>query len=299
MDLLPPPGPPPHRPGRPGGPGRGRRVQTPYSQQNRWSFTHAAAWHHHLPESRIVLYPSYMVTLYDPKYTSLEANHILPVSKHNLSDISPGDIKTFKAEVEGALNAWRDDKDGQLSSGVDWRSVAQVAVERNGDRLSEMRELLGNVSSSTNVTAAISTARLIAFALVMPYIDHPTVLSSNATDDSRAKSLHSATQQCSFAFTGHLDTLPLQLTPQERRLKGAIEGVLARICSFATATLEESLGLLEDAQDSLGDIDYATGINALQAWQDNLLELMGWLGWAMWQRCPRACDWDVRLYLLS
>jgi hypothetical protein len=21
---------------------------------------------------------------------------------------------------------------------------------------------------------------------------------------------------------------------------------------------------------------------------------MDWLGWAMWQRCPRACDWDVR-----
>ena len=74
-------------------------------QQSRWLFTHAAAWHHHLPESLATLYPSYMVMLYDLKYTSLEANHKLPASKHILADISPKDIETFKAEVAKALNA--------------------------------------------------------------------------------------------------------------------------------------------------------------------------------------------------
>jgi len=24
---------------------------------------------------------------------------------------------------------------------------------------------------------------------------------------------------------------------------------------------------------------------------------MDWLGWAMWQRCPRACAWDEQCYL--
>ena len=133
--------------------------------------------------------------LYDLKYTSLEANHKLPASKHILADISPKDIETFKAEVAKALNAWRNDKYGQLSSRIDWRPITQAAMERNGDCLSELRELLVNVSSCTNVTATVSTTCFIAFALVMPYIDHFSVLSFSAKGDNRVKSLEVTTQQ--------------------------------------------------------------------------------------------------------
>lgn len=295
LDDPPPDSPPPHRPGYPGPSRPGRGPSTPYAQYNRWSFARAASWHHHNPDSRVILHPSYMVTLYDPKYRSLEANHKLPVIQHRLIDISPEDIKTFEAEVSEALYAWRDDQDGQLGSGIDWRSIAQAVVERNADRLSEMRELLGNVSSSTNITAAISTARVIAFALVMPYVDYPSVLSINATEDGRAHSLIKATKQCTFAFTGHLDALSIKMTSQEHGLKSAVEGVLTRICAFATGTLGHSLAILQGAQQASELVDHAAGLSALEAWKNELQELMEWLGWAAWQRCPRVCDWDVRI----
>lgn len=282
-------------PSKDAGPPRRRPpgVFTPYAAQARWSFYHAASWHHHIPESRVTLHPSYLVSLYDPKYSSLAANNKLPVRKHRLIDLSLQDKLTFDAEVAQSMTKWRDDSYGQLGSGIDWSSIAQAVVERNGDRLAELRELLNNTSSDKNITEIVSYARLISFALVMPYVDAPSVLASSATKDSRKSSLYQATLHCTSAFTGHLDDLSIELTAQEHRLRGAVEGVLRRICKFATGVLENSFEVLEDLEKNPGSAAERRGRQMLSAWNEDLMELMDWLGWAMWQRCPQACSWDV------
>ena len=272
-----------------------RDVFTPYAIQGIWSFYHAASWHHHVPETRITLHPAYLTSLYDPSYSSLVANNQLPVRKHRLTDLSPENITAFEAEVTQALTQWRNDQYGSLGSGIDWSAIAQAVVDRNGDRISEMQAVLGNISSTSNITKAIAHVRLIAFALVMPYIDHRSVLTTNTTVEARSSSLVRATDHCSTAFTRHLEIPFVELTPQERRLKDAIEGVLTRICNLGTSVLGDSLTLLDmlenDSRDGAGQDD---GIQMLNKWNNNVKNLMDWLGWAMWKRCPRACAWDVR-----
>ena len=272
---------------------------TPYATQGIWSFYHAAAWHHHVPDARITLHPAYLVSLYDPSYSSLAANNKLPVRKHRLTDLSPENITTFKVEVTQALTGWRDDPYGSLGSGIDWSAIAQAVVDRNGDRISEMRYLLDNISSATDIIGAVRHVRLIAFALVMPYIDHPSVLSSNACLEARLSSLGRAAEHCTTAFTRHLETLSTKLTRQELRLKSAIEGVLKRTCNFGTSVLGDSLTLLEILDRDSSENRQDEGRQMLKKWGDDVKDLMDWLGWAMWQRCPRACAWDVRLISAS
>jgi hypothetical protein len=124
---------------------------TPYATQAGWSFYRAASWHHRVPDTRITLHPAYMVSLYDPSYSSLAANNKLPVRTHRLLDLSSEDITAYKAEVAQALTTWRDDGYGVLGSGIDWSAIAQALVDRNGDRISEMWQVLTDGSSSSNI----------------------------------------------------------------------------------------------------------------------------------------------------
>ena len=178
-----------------------RDFLTPYATQTMWSFYRAASWHHRIPEMRITLHPAYFVSLYDPSYSSLTANNKLPVHNHRLLDLSPQDVTVFNAEVTQALTAWRDDQYGLLGSGIDWSAIAQAVVDRNSNRISEMRQILSNVSPNSNITETVADVRLTAFALVMPYIDHVSILSSNTSDEARLSSLAKVTNHCTTAFT--------------------------------------------------------------------------------------------------
>ena len=155
-----------------------------------------------------------MVSLYDVSYSSLAANNKLPVRKHRLTDLSPEDFSAFKVELTQALTAWRDDQYGLLGSGIDWSAIAQAVVDRNGDRISEMRQILSNVSSSSNVTEVVAHVQLVAFSLMMPYIDHPSVFSPNTTSEARSSSLAKASNHCTTAFTRHLEEPLVKLTVQ-------------------------------------------------------------------------------------
>lgn len=234
-----------------------------------------------------------MVSLYDPSYTSLRNNTKLPTGEHRLTDLSAEDLAAFKEELEDAVLAWRNERPGQLASGIDWSAIAQAVVDRNGDRLAEMRLLLTNISSSSNIMETIGHFRLIAYALVMPYVDVPTVLTADFSADERSASLSNSAKHCATAFTGHLEALSVDLTKQEYRLKRAIEGVLNRICTFATTTLDESLMLLDTLQTGSPDDWAAIARESVKQWRQDVEEVMDRLGWSMWQRCPDTCAWDV------
>jgi hypothetical protein len=276
-----------------------RDAISPYAIHSIWSFYRAASWHHHIPETRITLHPAYLVSLYDPAYSSLASNTKLPTRRHRLTALSPENTTAFKAELTQALTQWREDQYGLLGSGIDWSAIVQATVDRNGDRISEIRHLLDSLSSTSNITEAVGHVRLVAFALVMPYIDHASVLSSNTTLEARSRSLARATDHCSIAFTRHLEAPLVDLTVQEHRLKAAIEGTLTRICNFGTKILGEALTLLETLEDGSCESRLDEARQILKVWGDDVKSLMDWLGWAMWQRCPRACAWDVRFAPVS
>lgn len=264
---------------------------TIYTEQNVWSFMRAATWQYHMPESRIRVFPAYMVTLYNAKYTSLRSNHDLPVLQHSLTNISPEDIKTFSADVEYTMRMWNRRVTTE-DFGVDWQSVVKEVVNRYADRLSEMREVMESVSSSTDIATVVSNIHIVAFAMGMPYINSPSVLGANASSIDRRNSLALSVEKCTSAFTGHIHLLSQELTEQELRLILAIEGVLSRICTFVMRTLDQSLALMRNESKSRAR-------STVEVWRTDLHELMSWLGWATWTRCPRVCAWDVRGHISS
>ena len=273
-------------------------MSTPYRSSSHYWWYKAAAWHHTVPDTRAVLHPAYTVTLYDPKYKSLAKNTKLPRRQHRLVDLSADDEAVFRTELDGAMKAWTNNDPRGEGSGVDWSSIAHGIVERNGDRIAELHTLLSKVNTTSDVMEVVSTTRLIAFGLILPYIDHAAVFAPDITASDRSTVLSAVSAQCSLAFTGHIDAPRYSLTLQEQRLKRAVEGVLRRICGFATQTFDDSLNLLDAlaGEDDLALIQVQAS-RAIDSWRGDLEKLVGWLGWAMWQRCPEICAWDEVCYL--
>ncbi|KZP30078.1 hypothetical protein FIBSPDRAFT_850790 [Athelia psychrophila] len=271
---------------------------TPYYLTHAWSMYHATAWHHTRPDTRVTLHPEYLVTLYDPVYTSLAANNRLPRLEHGLVDLSDADQDAFLAELDGAIRAWNGDSNAKVggASGVDWVAIAQTVVDRTGGTLAELHALLTltDVPPAPDAAEVVSTARLVVFALLMPYIDHAALFAPGITTAERSSVLADVSKQCRVALTGHIDAPAYQLTPQERRLKHAVEGVLQRICGFSSRVLEEALDLLETSSTDQTAVRRKL---AIAEWREGVKDLMGWLGWAMWERCPRMCGWDEQCYI--
>ena len=196
------------------------------------------------------------------------------------------------------MKAWTSNDPRGEGSGLDWSSIAHGIVERNGDRIAELHTLLSKVNATSNVTEVVSNARLIAFGLILPYVDHAAVFAPEITASDRSAVLSAVSTKCSLAFTGHIDAPRYRLTPQEQRLKRAVEGVLGSICGFATQTFDESLILLDElAGEADLVLSQAQASRAIASWRGGVENLMDWLGWAMWQRCPEICAWDEVCYL--
>ncbi|KZP34075.1 hypothetical protein FIBSPDRAFT_847212 [Athelia psychrophila] len=265
---------------------------TPYGEWHQWSMYRAASWHHTRPDTRVTVHPEYLVTLYDPVYSSLAANNRLPRLEHGLVDLSDEDRETFLEELDGAIRAWNNNTKGEGVSGVDWVAIAQAVVDRTGDTLAELHALISDIPPAANVTEVVSNARLAAFALLMPYVDHAALFAPGITTAERSSVLAAVSKRCSVVFTGHIDAPAYQLTSQERRLKHAVEGVSQRICSFSSGVLEEALNLLDTLPE-----DRTIAWNSVATWREGVEDLMGWLGWAMWERCPRMCGLDEQCYI--
>ncbi|KZP26778.1 hypothetical protein FIBSPDRAFT_854463 [Athelia psychrophila] len=265
---------------------------TPYGEWHQWSMYRAASWHHTRADTRITPHPEYLVTLYDPVYSSLAANNRLSRLEHNLVDLSDEDREIFLKELDGALRAWNDDAKDEGVSGVDWVAIAQAVVDRTGDTLAELHALISDIHPAAHATEVVSNARLAAFALLMAYVDHTALFAPRITTAERSSVLADVSKRCSVVFTGHIDAPAYNLTLQERRLKHAVEGVSQRICSFASGVLEEALNLLDTFPE-----DRTVVWNSVATWREGVEDLMGWLGWAMWERCPRMCGLDEQCYI--
>lgn len=219
---------------------------------------------------------------------------VFPLSRgqHNLSQLSPTDSESFRMELHDVLKAWNADAP---TSGVDWTGVASAAHARYAAHLNELRHVLSSRSNSSNSTSVVDEVRLITFGMLLPYVSGPDALSvfpSPPSPAARAKSLAETAEACTGGFTAFLSTE--LMTSQELRIKGALEGVLSRVCGVATRLLGNALELVDNAPEKLKDPKVVEG--TLARWKKDLGELMAWLGWPEWVRCERLCELDEVCY---
>ncbi|KAM0746434.1 hypothetical protein T439DRAFT_384164 [Meredithblackwellia eburnea MCA 4105] len=299
----PPPGGPPGGPGMPGPPGGGDRRKGPggpgrgdgniYRSQTGWLYQRATSRHHYLPDIRVRTHPEYLVSLYDTSYTSLRPTFPLPRGDHALLNLSDVDSLAFRKELHDVLLAWNSNSP---VSGVDWHGVTAAAIDRYSDHLDELRLLFALSDSRDNITSVVDEARLISFGALQPYVSGPEVLStypSPPTPHQRFKALSSTADICTNGFTGHLDSE--LMTPQELRIKNALESVLRRVCDLTAGILGESLFLIDSQPAKLKDEEALK--EKIHGWEAKLKDLMQWLGWPKWVACERKCEADEICYL--
>jgi hypothetical protein len=242
----------------------------------------AGGWHDRAPgETRVHLDYTGLITFYNPALSSLvEARVGKDRLHHNLEGISSADSERVHAELRSVLTR----KQGSRSrSGVDWASIARVVTERYADRLENLRFLLSPNATFTDAAEQVAATREQLLVMLVPYIttgDVPRQLPASANMSWAVP----VVQRCSTMQTSGI---PLGLlTPQEVRIRAAIEGTLREICRRLMLVWFEFFDVEGESSVKAAEV--------IEVGRRHVDELMSWLGWSSWLRCEPACGFDVR-----
>ncbi|KZS90514.1 hypothetical protein SISNIDRAFT_457673 [Sistotremastrum niveocremeum HHB9708] len=244
----------------------------------------AGQWH--TPESRVKVDMSRYVTFLNPKFTSVTTYRKENPSRlgFRIGNATAEEISTFKSDVVTALQAAPD-----AASGIDWRSISRVIVERFSDRIERLNHTLSRVDDgSINASTAASSARSQLQVMLMPYLLTHAVPSNDSSaspdaDIAWAKPIH---EMCSTTLIPRLGDDALE---SEVFLRDSIHGVTKEICRVVTLLWTSAY-----------DIEFQpvpVVESRVSRWGRQVRELMTWLGWASWVRCRPACSDDSFCYL--
>lgn len=245
----------------------------------------AGGWHDRAPgETRVHLDYTGLITFYDPALASLvEARVGKDRLRYNLEGISSADSERVHAELRSVLTRKR-----QSQIGVDWASITRIVTERYADRLENLRFLLSPNATFTDAAEQVAAVRGQLLAMLVPYIttdDVPQQLPTSANAIWAAPVVH----RCSTTQTSGI---PVGLlTPQEVRIRAAVEGTLREICRRLVLVWIEFF-------DAEGKSE-AEAVKAIEVGRTHVDELMGWLGWSVWLRCEPTCGFDVRALIVK
>ncbi|KAF9236708.1 hypothetical protein BU15DRAFT_76668 [Melanogaster broomeanus] len=222
--------------------------------------TRAGSWHNHFPgELRVQLDLAGLVSFYDTKLApSLRVN----------------------------------------SSGIDWRALIRVIVDRYADRLELMQYLLS--SQATDSKTILDLARKIQVQLrimLTPYIlrtaspPHP----SAETEVDWAVPIF---KLCATTHTSPIQSDSPSMTPSEQLILEAIRGTSREICRVVTnmwaSGVHAGLDSMLNTQE-FPDVGEVTKL--MDAWSEDVTRLMAWLDWNVWVKCKPACGPEEMCYL--
>ncbi|KAI0045169.1 hypothetical protein FA95DRAFT_159148 [Auriscalpium vulgare] len=249
----------------------------------------AAARHNRAPgETRVR--PDYagLITFYDRAFESLvEVRRGVPRLRHRVANISSADASRAHAEI---AQVFRRAPGG--GSGVNWGSVARGVVDTYAERLDLLRFLVDPTRSMyRNVTERAGVVRAQLLTMLTAYISLEDVPSLDRDTDAGDRVWAAPiVARCAESQTAHflLDTM----TPQERRIRDAVQGTQTEIC--------RRLGTMWlDAFDIQVWTDEDKISKALGRWRREVGELMAWLGWPEWVRCEPACGVGSMCYVAT
>jgi hypothetical protein len=174
----------------------------------------------------------------------------------------------------------------EKTSGIDCGALARAVTDRYADRLFLLNSTLAATSvRETNATAIALATRKHLMVMLTPYLIY------GALPDARSEPLggqnspwvEPITFHCKSSLTARIS--PASLTRSEILIKGAIEGVLDRICATLTGMWVDAF-----AVDSVSERHAA---ELVDMWRREIKGLMVWLDWPMWHVCRPACSDEV------
>ncbi|KZT69220.1 hypothetical protein DAEQUDRAFT_710410 [Daedalea quercina L-15889] len=233
---------------------------------------HTGTWHNDFPgESRVRVYPSTLVSFFDPSLTSLvAARRSQKRDEYRAGNISAEDIARVRADVDEMMS-----RDWSLGARgvVDWVGLARVVQDRFSDRLPYMQYLLH--SPAVNISERMATVRKQLIVSLIPYLP--------LRDDIGSSQWFADTAHgCAEDFTRRL---PVErFTKQEKVLLNAVEEVLRETCRVYTEAWAEAFDIEAKSEEQMTRL--------MQKWRGEFDKLIEWLDWPGWTKCEPSCGPD-------
>ena len=255
---------------------------------------HAGSWHNRFPgETRVQPDLAGLVSFYDTQLVpSLVAGRVGQERRHHrVRDVSKEDLSAALSRLGAALI-----RPSGLSSGIDWRTLIQVVVDRYAGRLELTHHLLNSPATSPDEILDLASMTQTQLRIMLtPYI----LFSATPTDPSDKVALDWAApiyKHCGTAHTTFMESELDSMTDSEKLLLRAVRGTSQEICRVVTKMW--AAGVYAGIDPSLNtkeSLDIAEVTHIWNTWGEDLNRLMTWLDWSVWVKCNPACGPEVRL----
>ncbi|KAJ7850304.1 hypothetical protein B0H14DRAFT_3452039 [Mycena olivaceomarginata] len=271
----------------------------PALELRRFGAISAGSWHKRYPgETRIQLDLTRLISFYD---TSLAPSLITQREgkerwDHRLLGISAANTAAMNSRLRAVLAS-----DINIGSGIDWKTLFHVVVDRYSDRLETLAYLL-NTTTSANLRQHTRTIQTQLRLILTPYLHYGarphSIGDSNGTDDAWALPVwHS----CATTHTAHIHrspTLHSQLTDSEHVLLDALDGTNNEICRVVVRMWTVGVhGGLDAFISATENHSTSTLVRILGEWRTDAHALMAWLDWSVWFKCRPMCSPEEMCYL--
>ena len=275
---------------------RGRKDMTPGNSSTLLNLPspfraiEAGSWHNHFPgETRIHLNYAGILSFYDTAlFPSLKP---LRSKKerwdHRLEGISSEDVETLLKTLGDILDgAWN-----RPTSGIDWKTLLRVVVDRYVGRLQVLNRLLNSTVLDSEADATLKKAHSHMSGMLSPY----RIYSASPPSKIRSTPTFSwaipVFEECATIHTRYIDSnsfLSQNLTYSEHLLLNTTKSVSKEICRVIVRMWAEGM------EYSLYKEGFRPSAEELVTrWKELTEELMGWLDWSEWVTCKPACGNEV------
>lgn len=266
----------------------GLEPELPPSYALQYRVIEAGMWHNAFPgETRINLDLTRLVSFYDtdlfPSLTDARCGQ--ERWEHRLEGLVALDLKSFQTRIR---EVFRQD---ELGSGVDWRTLIHVVVDRYAERLEILQYLLNTASATEHAKRVQRQLR----AMLVPYILHTSAPTPGSTNYSWALPVY---EHCATTHTRYISSTPsilAKMTKSEPLIFRSVQEVSKEICRVVVGMWAEGVEL---GLDIIPPASISTTITSvMDRWQKRTQDLMAWLDWSVWVKCNPACGHEEVCYL--
>ncbi|KAG1858878.1 hypothetical protein F4604DRAFT_1169180 [Suillus subluteus] len=253
---------------------------------------HSASWGEMYPgETRIMLDFSGLVSFYDTTLVpSLVPRRVgLDRWDHRVEGISSEDIERVQDRLAQALI-----RPPVTTSGIDWKTVFRVVVDRYSSRLEMMQYLVNMTLDDRSIFHHAQQVQRRLRTVLLPYtvfaaLPPNTSVTANATNSWAAPIF----RECATSHTASI-AHGTTLMPSERLLLEAVRETTREICRVVTKMWASGMMTGVDPLYPREQRPEADHIRTLMGeWKEDVTQLISWLDWSVWVKCRPACDFDV------
>jgi hypothetical protein len=210
--------------------------------------------------------------------------------EYRLEEISKADVDTMHKRLKEILTP-----PFPVGSGVDWRGVLKVVMNRYAERLELLQYLLRGKEvpegsePKMNWTAIAVEARAHLNGMINPYIvitDVPPPV-ANLHSDTDLSWANSVFQRCATTHTASFEKLfHSSFTQSEHLILNSVKATEKEICRVLVHAWAEGAQLELSWFDSRMEV-------VVKRWENEVAGLMEWLGWDVWTTCSPPCGYEV------